>query len=230
MKAYAIVLRNNETSERGFSMLLSSSQRMNNDFEIERFDATHSKNVIDQFKKLFVDWTWPWIGEQLCFKTGLTMSAYQTVDPNKRVACFMSHYRLWQKCVELDEEILILEHDSLFVKKLPADINLGKFNIVGVNDPRGATRKSREYYNNIIHNNNDVQPVPQIDAWNVPQGLAGNSAYIIKPQGAKDLIAKVKEIGAWPNDALMCYQNISNLGVTKTFYTKVQGLPSTTTQ
>ena len=230
MKAYAIVLRNNETSERGFSMLLSSSQRMNNDFDIERFDATHSKNVIDQFKKLFVDWTWPWIGEQLCFKTGLTMSAYQTVDPNKRVACFMSHYRLWQKCVELDEQILILEHDSLFVEKLPTDINLGKFNIVGVNDPRGATRKSREYYNNIIHNNNDVQPVPQIDAWNVPQGLAGNSAYIIKPQGAKDLIAKVKEIGAWPNDALMCYQNISNLGVTKTFYTKVQGLPSTTTQ
>ena len=211
-------------------MLLSSSQRMNNDFEIERFDATHSKNVIDQFKKLFVDWTWPWIGEQLCFKTGLTMSAYQTVDPNKRVACFMSHYRLWQKCVELNEQILVLEHDAQFIKKLPADIDIGSFDIVGINDPRGATRRSREFYNNIVHRENDVQPVPQIDAWNVPQGLAGNSAYIIKPRGAKDLIAKVKEIGAWPNDALMCYQNIANMGVTKTFYTKVQGLPSTTTQ
>jgi GR25 family glycosyltransferase involved in LPS biosynthesis len=230
MKAYAIVLKNDMTSERGYSFLTSSSHNVKNEFEIERFDATHSKNVIDQFKKLFVDWTWPWIGQQLCFKTGLTMSAYQTQDPNKRVACFMSHHRLWTKCVELDEPILVLEHDAVFTEKLPKDIDLGNYNIVGINDPRGATRKSREFYNNVVHGKDGIVSIPKIDAWNVPQGLAGNSAYIITPQGAKDLIAKVKEIGAWPNDALMCYQNISNMGVTKTFYTKVQGLPSTTTQ
>lgn len=230
MKAYAIVLKNDITSERGYSFLTSSSRNVKNEFEIERFDATHSKNVIDQFKKLLVDWTWPWIGEQLCFKTGLTMSAYQTQDPNKRVACFMSHHRLWTKCVELDEPILVLEHDAVFTEKLPKDIDLGNYNIVGINDPRGATRKSREFYNNVAHGKDSIVSIPKIDAWNVPQGLAGNSAYIITPQGAKDLIAKVKEIGAWPNDALMCYQNISNMGVTKTFYTKVQGLPSTTTQ
>ena len=230
MKAYAIVIKNNATSEKGFDQLWRSSEVVNNDFEIERFDATTTDNVVDQFKKLFIDWTWPWMGTQLCFKTGLTMSAYQTVDPNKRVACFMSHYRLWQKCVESGEQILVLEHDAEFTQKLPSDIDPGRFNIVGINDPRGATRKSREFYNTVVYGKDDIQSVPQIDAWNVPQGLAGNSAYIIKPQGAKDLIAKVKEIGAWPNDALMCYQNIANMGVTKTFYTKVQGLPSTTTQ
>lgn len=230
MKAYAIVIRNDPISERGFNQLHVSSEQVANEFEVERFDASTRDNVVDQFKKLHVDWTWPWMGTSLCFKTGLTMSAYKTVDMNKRVACFMSHYRLWNKCLQEDEQILVLEHDAQFIEKLPADIDIGRFNIVGINDPRGATRRSREFYNNIVHRENDIQPVPQIDAYNVPQGLAGNSAYIIKPRGAKDLIAKVKEIGAWPNDALMCYQNIANMGVTKTFYTKVQGLPSTTTQ
>ena len=103
------------------------------------------------------------------------------------------------------------------------------FNIVGINNPIGATRKSREFHNSIIHREDAVQNVPMIDGWNIPQGLAGNSAYIINPQGAKDLIDKVNEIGAWPNDALMCYQNIKKMGVSKQYYTQVQGLPSTTT-
>ena len=62
----------------------------------------------------------------------------------------------------------------------------------------------------------------------MPQGLAGNSAYIIKPAGAKSILDAAREHGLWPNDALMCKQIISNLGVTKTYYTRVQGLPSTT--
>jgi GR25 family glycosyltransferase involved in LPS biosynthesis len=73
-------------------------------------------------------------------------------------------------------------------------------------------------------------PVPTIDEFNIPQGLAGNSAYIIKPEGAKNLIEASREHGLWPNDALMCKQIIPNMGVTKTYFTRVQGLPSTTSQ
>jgi GR25 family glycosyltransferase involved in LPS biosynthesis len=67
-----------------------------------------------------------------------------------------------------------------------------------------------------------------IDDDKIPQGLAGNSAYIIKPEGARRLLELVKEYGLWPNDAIMCRQLISKLGITKTYYTKVQGLESTT--
>ena len=76
-----------------------------------------------------------------------------------------------------------------------------------------------------------VQPVPRIDVDMVPQGLAGNSAYIIKPWAAAEVIKRVKQLGAWPNDAMLCYQNFraNFLGVTKKYYTKVQGTPSTTT-
>ena len=44
------------------------------------------------------------------------------------------------------------------------------------------------------------------------------------------LIAAVEEYGLWPNDAIMCRQLIKKLGVTRKFYTLVQGLPSTTTE
>ena len=79
-------------------------------------------------------------------------------------------------------------------------------------------------------NKKEIQPVPTIDEFNIPQGLAGNSAYIIKPSGAEKMIELVFKYGLWPNDALMCKQLVDKIGVTKTFYTRVQGLTSTTTQ
>ena len=73
-----------------------------------------------------------------------------------------------------------------------------------------------------------VRPIPTIDEYYIPQGLAGNSAYIIKPEAARQLIDLVKIHGLWPNDAIMCKQLIKKMGVSKNFYTKIQGLPSTT--
>ena len=58
--------------------------------------------------------------------------------------------------------------------------------------------------------------------------MAGNSAYIIKPALAKSVIDKFKEIGMWPNDALLCKQLFPMIGQTKTYYTTVQGTESTT--
>ena len=70
--------------------------------------------------------------------------------------------------------------------------------------------------------------MPTIDDLTIPQGLPGNSAYIIKPSGAKKMLDLVKEFGAWPNDALMCKQLIQSIASSKIYYTKVQGTPSTT--
>ena len=87
----------------------------------------------------------------------------------------------------------------------------------------------RDSYSTIMNNKQWVQLVPKIDHYDIPQGLAGNSAYIIKPSGASRMLELVKQHGLWPNDALMCRQLVPRLGVTKKFYTKVQGLRSTTT-
>ena len=75
----------------------------------------------------------------------------------------------------------------------------------------------------------EIQPVPRIDKKEIAQGLAGNSAYIITPKAAGKVIQDVDTYGAWPNDAILCYQINPYLRVTKTYYTAVQGLRSTTT-
>lgn len=230
MKAYAIVIKGNEVSLNGYDALVSSSNSVGNDFEIENYQATTADFANVTLNGAGLKWTYPWEGESIDFASGLTLKSYPTAYKERRIACFMSHYRLWHECKKIDEPILICEHDAIFVHKLdPEPIINSKYEVIGINNPLMATRKAQYYYKMIKESNNEIQPVPTIDEFNIPQGLAGNSAYIIKPTGAKNLIDAASQYGAWPNDALMCKQIIPKLGVTRRFYTKVQGLPSTTT-
>ena len=233
MKAYAIVIPNNEVSLNGFKALENSLKAFGNQsiFDLEKFDATTPDYANVSLTGNGITWTYPWEGEKIDIKSGLTLKSYPTAYRERRIACFMSHYRLWHKSVKLNEAILILEHDSVFVRKM-SDYRFilnSKYDIIGINNPLMATRKAKIFYETVMSKEEEIQPVPTIDEFNIPQGLAGNSAYIIKPSGAKNLLDAVQNYGAWPNDALMCKQIIPNLGVTKEFYTKVQGLPSTTT-
>lgn len=228
MKAYAIVIRDHEVSEKAFKVLQESSARVMNPFIVDRFDAITPENVQNLMSEKSVRWNYPWEGQNIDIATGLIKTAYVTKNPLSRMACFMSHYSLWEQCVEENEDFLILEHDAEFVSKIDFDPSDTKYGIIGINNPLGATRKSREVYQLIINNEKNFQPVPTIDDYNVPQGLAGNSAYIVKPKYIKQVIEKVCEVGAWPNDALMCKQLFDFIGVTRKFYTKVQGLQSTT--
>lgn len=230
MIAKAIVVKGLKTSEDGFKKLKESSESVGNEFEIERMDATTPDFANVSLKAAGFKWTYPWEGESIDFASGLTLKSYPTAYKERRIACFMSHYRLWWESMEKDYPILIMEHDALFVHKLEYDFILeSNYDIIGINNPLMATRKAKKFFDIVKSSPSELQHVPSIDAFNVPQGLAGNSAYIVKPAGAKNLIEAAKKYGAWPNDALMCKQLIPNMGVTRMFYTKVQGLPSTTT-
>ena len=232
MRGFVITLVGNPVSESGAVECIKSSHAVGNDFVVQTVKAVKPENAWENLAREKIKWAYPWDESKLDFSTGLSLSPYQTADKRKRVGCFMSHYKLWQECVKLNENILVLEHDAVFTDKVEYDTIVdNKYGVIGVNDPRGATRKSHVYHTLICESRWPVQRVPQIDDVMIPQGLAGNSAYIIKPWAAKKVIQKVKEIGAWPNDALLCYQifGIAFLGVTKKYYTRVQGLPSTTT-
>lgn len=231
MKAFAIVVPTIPISMAGFKELKESYEKYGHEEGIEEHHAVELEKVERFASGNGLEWNYPWEGQQTDLKTGLIKSAYPTADKRRRISCFMSHWYLWQKCVKLDEMICILEHDSRFIKKLPSDRTFRNCNydIIGINDPSMATRKSKLYHDMILENANFFQPVPTIDEFNVPQGLAGNSAYVIKPEGAKKMIDLAGEHGMWPNDALMCKQLIPTIGVTRNFYTRVQGLRSTTT-
>ena len=230
MKSYVIAIPDHQESQLAANKCIQSSKDLQNNFTINKFTAITPPDVDGLLKEFQIKWNYPWEGKVTDFSTGLTKSAYSTNNPKARIACALSHYQLWKNCYQDDIPYLILEHDAIFIHQLDYQFILdSKYDIIGINNPLMATRRAQKFYDAVKGHSQEIQPVPDIDEFNIPQGLAGNSAYIIKPAGAANVLAAVDQYGAWPNDAIMCKQLIPNMGVTRRFYTKVQGLPSTTT-
>jgi len=233
MKAYVITIEGHGISEEAAANCVISSKSVKNDFDVEVFKAVVPSEVPALMRDFRVKWNYPWEGQIFDFKTGLKKTAYPTKNRDARIACALSHYSLWRECLHKHKDILVLEHDARFKRKLDTGlIDRNKYVIIGINNPLFATRKSKEFKDKVdqYQKQYEVVPAPTIDDHDVPQGLAGNSAYIIKPKGAEKMIKLVEEHGLWPNDALMCKQLVPLLGVTTTFYTEVQGTPSTTSR
>lgn len=230
MNAYIITIKDDIRSKRASDRLINS---MPTNIKPIVFDAIVPDQVDRLMKKYKLKWTWPWIGQEFDFKTGLIKSAYQTADPQKRIGCFLSHYMLWERCVKYDESIIIHEHDAIYLSN--ENLPISKFeeswyNIIGLNSPIHATRMAQAYDRVTQESEGNIVKAPSIDDHNIPQGIAGNSSYYIKPAGAQTMIDLTKEHGCWPNDALMNRQLVSKLGQSKHYYTGVQGIESTTTR
>jgi len=229
VQAKVITLSNNKESFEQSDILIDSSNHVKKDFIIDKFRASEPDDVIAGFTEHKIKWNYPWTKSILDIQSGLIKSPYETADPKKRMACFLSHYMLWYKCFESNEPYLIFEHDAKFIKTV--DINMidqSNYQVISLNDPRGATRKSNVYHELI--SKNKLSPVPWIDDHTVPQGLPGNSAYYLKPKGAEKLLTLVNEYGAWPNDALMCRQLMPKmLGCLGDYVTIVQRTNVSTT-
>jgi GR25 family glycosyltransferase involved in LPS biosynthesis len=201
-----------------------------NQFFIEKFDAVTSDTVDNLMAELEIEWKWPHTGSEFDQKSGIKKVGYGGKDPRRRRACGMSHYLLWKQCSETNEPILIFEHDAIFIARLYTDPLVNShYSVIGLNDPRNATRLPHKYDAIVQNSQEEILPVPKIDKDEIAQGIAGNSAYMIKPTGAQKLLELVREHGMWNNDAIMCRQLMPGMiGVTKTYYTTVQQLPSTT--
>jgi len=229
MKAYVIYQNDNILSHRAVEKLEKSIEEYDCDIELVLFAATTPKTLERDLKEFpHLEYTYPQQGYQrICEETGMKLMGYNTSDVKKKFACTISHARLWKKCAEELEEIMILEHDAIFTRRYKWPF-IWHGGILGLNDPRGATRKSMVFHNKISHKEG-IHDCPFVDNENVPQGLAGNSAYIIRPFAAKKLLDKLYKLGVWPNDALMCNQIIDSIKVCYPYFTTVQGGISTTT-
>lgn len=265
MKAYIISMLNDHDSTVATRRLLRSIEQSKSNIDAMTFNAVTPETMDDNINKLFgsqmpyakIQYTYPKTQEEnrLDILSGLKLSAYVNKDLRKRVSCFLSHYSLWRLCYQMKEPIMILEHDALFKRTFDYSNISERFtgNVLGLNDPNGATRKPRVYDTNSIkryeklniewHQRNkgkgkqktppeyQLFTAPNVDGDNqVPQGLAGNSAYVIRPQGASNLMGLVAEHGIWPNDAIMCKQLMpKQLMQIYPYVTVVQGIKSTTT-
>lgn len=219
MRAYVISIPGHTDSQKHADNCIRSIIDTHSELDIEKFDAIIPSNMWD------VEWKWPYTKKIKCPTTGMTLKAYKTYDMTKRIAAAGSHYNLWKKCVSENQPIMILEHDAIFTRKFtPFDFDGGA---ISINDPDHATFNSK-LYNKL--DDSGVQEVPWVADESIPQGLPGHSAYIIKPWAAKEIIELQDSIGWWPNDAIMCKQLCPWLRVHKPYYTKVQGIKSTTSK
>jgi len=228
INAYVIHLVGDEIANRAVRKLEDS---LPTNVKLIEFDAIKPTAVKRLMTKHRITWNYPWQGEFHDIASGLIKKAYPTKVANKRIACFLSHYLLWQRCIKYDEPMIIHEHDAIYFSSDPLpieDFENSQYDIIGLNDPRGATRLAAVYDRVVQESEGDIVRAPIIDNMMVPQGIAGNSSYYIKPRGAREMVSLTEQYGAWPNDALMCRQLVSKLGQTKKYYTYVQGLNSST--
>ena len=228
IKAYVIALRGDEVVNKAVQRLNDSAP---SNAIMHNFDAVVPKRVSVLSRTYNLEWNYPWSGQEMDIKSGLIKSAYPTKEPKRRIACFFSHYLLWLRCIAMEEPIIIHEHDACYFNDDPLPLEAmaaSPYTIIGLNDPRKATRLSGSYHTKVQEQPLDICRAPEIDQPMVPQGIAGNSSYYIEPKGADKMIGLTKEFGAWPNDALMCRQLVPKLGQTKKYYTYVQGIQSTT--
>ena len=233
MIGHVITIADNPLSQEAANQCIDSWYKHVNDDKtsIVKSNAVTPEDVNLTMSLLKLKWNYPWDKPETDIRSGLVKSPYSTRVKDARIACAVSHYKLWKKCVDINEPIIIMEHDCEWRNNFDPKIVLeSNYNIVGLNSPMKATRKAYQFHKTVEDSNcNDICPVPDIDDFNIPQGLAGNSCYYINPTGARALLDAVMYYGLWPNDAIMCKQLIPKMGVTKKYYSAVQGLPSTTT-
>lgn len=125
------------------------------------------------------------------------------------IGCFLSHFLLWNKCVEIDEPILILEHDITMIREMPDNI-LNEFSELLNLDLCGSLRKQYNEYIECMKKEGKVKVRRLFEKNQIPQELtwksaktyhvAGAHAYIIKPNGAQKLISSAKKNGILPAD------------------------------
>ncbi|TNB55993.1 glycosyltransferase family 25 protein [Campylobacter helveticus] len=111
--------------------------------------------------------------------------------------CFASHYKLWQKCLELNESIFVLEDDVEFTQAFNAQ-NLEKI-----------LKSPYEYVR--IHYIKEKSSYALNNHFNITfSNVGGTRGYFIKPSAAKKFI-KHTRILINPVDDSMDYSTVSNI-------------------
>ena len=115
-------------------------------------------------------------------------------NPGQR-GCFLAHFQLWQKCLELDQPIVICEHDGVFLRSLPN--NILDFNHVLRLD--SFKHWQEDYEDNIKTSTNSKVQITTLPTEFITH-YVGYYGYVIKPEGALTLINHAQQVGVMPVD------------------------------
>ena len=152
---------------------MQSFNANNPNLEYERFNAVEGHKI--GYKKLLsqgFDTDHNWIDPIL--KTPLTKG---------EVGCFLSHWHLWNKCIEKNEPIIVLEDDAILTDKFDVEeISKLKYDFVYLGWKE--MDKSKDI--------NDDLVIPVYPYWTL--------AYMIRPKAARVLVNDVIKCNIIPVD------------------------------
>lgn len=186
MKTFIIRLKNNIISEKHAAECVEQAAKFG--INVEYFDAINGLDYPAHLARLKITPRYKFKKK----KAGV-------------FGCFLSHYYLWKMCVELNEPIVILEHDGYFIKDMPNNI-VEKFTDVLKLDNLDPYSKS--YDRNVIDEQNldiTIKKYHNTAAKFLEKNQTGNYmrgaySYIIKPHAAKKIIDWISTNGFVPAD------------------------------
>jgi glycosyl transferase family 25 len=170
MKAFIITLSNIPSSLETATEMLAPLKSYG--FEVELFEGTYGDEAVNLFQEQNR------LLHSIDHEGNLTKENRKVAGPGA-MGCFYSHYRLWQKCVELDETIFIFEDDVKFYRPYyPVDFD--EILLVAAGS-----------WDSIYPLNAEEEPTipPTTLSPNIPC-LPGAVGYAITPRAARKLIAE----------------------------------------
>ena len=106
-KKFIITLTQLPQSVTAANRCLEHARLYDMDDEMEIWPAVDKFQATDFFKSRQLTW--------LHTQNNLARNK----DPLPEMGCFASHYLLWERCVEINEPIIVLEHDAIPVAPVP---------------------------------------------------------------------------------------------------------------
>jgi len=161
MKSFVITIKGNSHSEDASRRCIKSIKN----FDVNVFDAVTPK---DNPLKLLENEGIPHVGFTR------DDSEYTVVEPC--ISAFLSHYSLWKKCIEDDEEYQIFEHDAVAITNIPEWISYDK--VISLGQPSYGKFRTPEFLGSGPLTSKPYFP--------------GAHAYRLKPKGAKILVDTAK--------------------------------------
>lgn len=183
--AYIITVRNNHISENMSLRCQESCKSVGMNYRVwDAFDGTSGSIITPEQCKNSKYMSW---FKQLDHELSIT-----------EIACALSHISLWCHCIEIDKPIVILEHDSIMIKKIEMHplynsiLYLGNVEQYKKNWPILATPTHASHGNNYHF-------------------ICRAHAYCIDPQVAKNMVAHVLKMGICESLDMMLRADLFNI-------------------
>ena len=179
IKAFVIYLSKIESSRTSGEETYRNLKKY--DFDVSLFEGTYGDKAAESFNK-----------ENRTLYNPDRHGKSKSDSPGAK-GCFYSHYKLWEKCVELNETISIWEDDVVFKRPL-VPIEFEDVLALTINYDWKMTKPYRQYLEKEFPATHDV---------NYPEYcMSGAGGYLIKPHAAKKLVEQYKNHYLTPDWAI----------------------------